>query len=518
MARPEDLGIGDAAPAGQAGGATLAFMAGGACLSLPVGAIGEIMRLPALTRVPLAPDSLMGVANLRGRVLPVVSVARLLGRPASDAPPVSGLVVDGAGGFGLFVDAVHGLGRAEARPLDLEALLAPAFGAAQPARGSGREEVGREPVARDTGGEPRAADPGVVSLVCFSAAGQDYALPLESVAEVIKLPEGVAAVPESGPEAAGVITWRGGLLPLISLRALLGLARATEGGARVVVTRVGVSCVGVSRGGEAAIGLVVDGLKAILRATPDQIDAVPAVLARSTRQARIGAICRVEGGRRLIGILSPAQLFDDATAARLQAAAAAPRRAEATAAAGPAEAEAFAVFTLGGEHYGLPASCVAEILRHPGRLTPVPRGPDFLAGVMNRRGAILPVLDQASRFGLPAADGAGRIMVVTMPGGLAQVTAGLAVESVPEVARFAAGEIAAAPPLAGGASRLFDRVATRGHDGRVVLLVDPRVLLDGAQRDILADMTARLAAQGPAGAWRAAGFPANPPSGAVAAP
>ena len=44
-------------------------------------AVGEIVRLPSLAHMPLAPRSLLGLANLRGVVLPVVSLRRLLGLP-----------------------------------------------------------------------------------------------------------------------------------------------------------------------------------------------------------------------------------------------------------------------------------------------------------------------------------------------------------------------------------------------------------------------------------------------------
>ena len=46
--------------------------------------VGEIVRMPALAHMPLAPRSLLGLANLHGVVLPVVSLRRLLGLP--DAP------------------------------------------------------------------------------------------------------------------------------------------------------------------------------------------------------------------------------------------------------------------------------------------------------------------------------------------------------------------------------------------------------------------------------------------------
>lgn len=47
--------------------------------ALPASDVAEVIRPPAVTRVPLGPPSLLGVANLRGAVMPVVSLHRLLG-------------------------------------------------------------------------------------------------------------------------------------------------------------------------------------------------------------------------------------------------------------------------------------------------------------------------------------------------------------------------------------------------------------------------------------------------------
>jgi len=61
------------------------FEAAGERLALPAAQVMEIVRPPTITRVPHSPPNLLGVANLRGRVLPVVSVAGLLGHAPVEA-------------------------------------------------------------------------------------------------------------------------------------------------------------------------------------------------------------------------------------------------------------------------------------------------------------------------------------------------------------------------------------------------------------------------------------------------
>src|SRR5690606_13825389 len=98
------------------------------------------------------------------------------------------------------------------------------------------------------------------------------------------------------------------------------------------------------------------------------------------------------------------------------------------------EQEEFVVFRLAGEEYGVPIGQVDEVLRLPEEPTRVPRAPDFLEGVMNLRGTVLPIIDQRRRFGLPATPRTGRerIMVHTLEGG---VRAGFIVDGVTQVLR-----------------------------------------------------------------------------------
>ena len=59
--------------------------------------------------------------------------------------------------------------------------------------------------------------------------------------------------------------------------------------------------------------------------------------------------------------------------------------------------EQFVVFRLMNEEYGVPISSVQEIVRVPEELTRVPKTPDFVEGVVNLRGVVLPVIDQRRR-------------------------------------------------------------------------------------------------------------------------
>lgn len=62
------------------------------------------------------------------------------------------------------------------------------------------------------------------------------------------------------------------------------------------------------------------------------------------------------------------------------------------------------VFETAGDRYAADAGAVIEIVHVPPRITRVPNAPDWMRGVINHRGTIIPILDCARRFGLAASE------------------------------------------------------------------------------------------------------------------
>jgi purine-binding chemotaxis protein CheW len=292
--------------------------------------VGEIIRVPRLAHMPLGPRSLEGLANLRGEVLPVVTLRCLLSLPETprdDAARV--IVLDGDVRVGFIVDRIDSLASVPAHrmePKDAGAggvdpvVLA---GVVRGAEGEDtvkifnpqrllRDEFAKLGVAGGRGATRMSvpavrAGPAEVetrhrsSFVSFAIGEQEYALPLDRVREIIPLPGHVAEIPRSETAVLGVVTLRDCLLPVVSLRALLGLpsdGQRSERGKVVVVSL-----------GHGAVGLVVDATREILRVDPGLIDPTPTLLTRGAGDAEITSICRLDNGKRLVAVLSPDRLF-----------------------------------------------------------------------------------------------------------------------------------------------------------------------------------------------------------------
>jgi purine-binding chemotaxis protein CheW len=135
-------------------------------------------------------------------------------------------------------------------------------------------------------------------------------------------------------------------------------------------------------------------------------------------------------------------------------------------------------FKVGGEEFGLDVFQVHEILcwQEP---TPVPKAPAFVEGVLDVRGALVPVIDLRKRFEVPqlAYDDDTRIVLVDFQG----ERLGLVVDAVTEVLR--APETAVSPPPAffKGLSAEFLRGIVR-LEGRLVVLLDLEKILSSQER------------------------------------
>jgi purine-binding chemotaxis protein CheW len=149
-------------------------------------------------------------------------------------------------------------------------------------------------------------------------------------------------------------------------------------------------------------------------------------------------------------------------------------------------------FQVGTEEYGLDINSITEAVR-PLKITPLPRMPEFVEGVVNLRGSIIPVVDLRKRFGLETVrtDQRTMRMLITkgaVPGsaGDAKGLLGLVVDGVKEVLHVLKKDIGRAPEAATG--DLADFITGMGKVGdRLIILIDITKILSQQERKALAE-------------------------------
>jgi len=470
--------------------------------AVPLNDVQEIIRLPAMVEVPMASASLEGLANLRGSVLPIINLRRIFRmKDAVHDDSTRVVVMNNGKPVGFVVDRMARVVTAEPAEIEgIESIKATIDtdlleGIVKRAQSmimildtskltlEKRTEVSRGLTperrlrggATDTAGKTSASDE--LQLVSFELDGQEYGLPIESVQEIVQVPETINAIPNSDSHVLGVMNLRNRLLPLVSLRSIFGLPSTAFGDqSRIVVVSL------YSGGVNQSVGLVTDTVKEVLRVPRSIVDPLPNLLSSDSGLREVDQICRMEGGKRLVSILRPDRLFLKGSVREAIEETGAAGRGDAM--AGDAETTGehiddegqFVVFRVAEEEYGVPIEAVQEIVRVPEHLTRVPRAPSFVEGVVNLRGAVLPVIDQRRRFSLPNVEhnDRQRIMVFLVNG----VRTGFIVDSVSEVLKISLSQISEAPAVATDANSAVARVANIVNSKRLILMLDVQRLLN----------------------------------------
>lgn len=472
------------------------FIVSGDVFAVDMAPVQEIIRVPGVVRVPLAPDSLDGLANLRGRVLPIISLRRIFNFAEQEHDDATRAVVIDIGlPLGFVVDRVSSVINVDVANIDKA--------------GGIRSTVNSElltGVLKNVGGYPLvmvldfskliAAEFAEIAkltsqlsgsvkedfiateeeeltqerqLVSFSVDQQEYAIDIADVQEIVQVPDTIVHVPNCSSHVLGLMTLRERLLPLVSLRSLFAMpSRAMDEKSRVVVVGLG----------DTAVGIVTDAVSEVLRVPEELVEKMPSLLAESKELNDISQICRLGDGKRLVAVISVENMFKHSSVKEALSAMTdvAENRSYEADIEDIDDEEQLVVFQLAQGEFAVPIASVQEIVRVPDELTHMPKAPDFVEGVINLRGVVLPVIDQRKRLNMARTErnDRQRIMVYLLDG----MRIGFIVDAVTEVLKIPKKCIEVSPQMSEEQSRLLGRVANLEKQKRIIQLIQPEYLLD----------------------------------------
>ena len=406
------------------------FKVGDELFAVEMNPVQEIIRVPDVVRVPLAPPSLCGLANLRGKVLPILSLRYLFGIPDAESDEATrAVVIDVGQPLGFVVDRVASVIDCDPSQLEDASTIRSSVdttllkGVIKNSSASSmvmvvdfqqlvdNEFAHLEHLTNDSSllsdgliddsmnHDDAEEDDDEIQLVSFSVDHQEYAIHIDDVKEIVQMPESITAVPRSPHHILGLMNLRDQLLPMVDLRTMFALSsKDADEKSRVIV---------VASGGY-FIGIVVDSVSEVLRINKDAVEALIPAMAKESELSDITDICRLNNGQRLVSILSIERFFDSGN---LQDAL------NDISEEGMIEQEnddyveeeqeddnQVVVFKLDDEEFAVPITSIQEIVRIPDELIRVPKAPAFLEGVINLRGIVLPVVDLRTRLEIEAAE------------------------------------------------------------------------------------------------------------------
>jgi len=140
------------------------------------------------------------------------------------------------------------------------------------------------------------------------------------------------------------------------------------------------------------------------------------------------------------------------------------------------ETSQYLTFTLDEEQYAVDVAKVREVLEYT-KVTRVPRMPEYMCGVINLRGSVVPVIDLRLKFGLKAVERTINTSIVVMEIEMGEdtVVLGALTDSVKEVIDFEAGDIEPAPRIGTKLETEFIRGMGKKNDSFIIILDIDRV-------------------------------------------
>lgn len=418
--------------------------------------VREVVNLPPhIIPMPMSPDFVAGVFNLRGDIIPVLDAKRLLHTGQQLQSPGSKVVVVERGGvrLGLIIDTtgrvlrprgeqqtlfeyedrstlrvvagVLKLGDDLVRVLDLERLIA-LENVPHPQDGPGAGSASRAKLQRKR-------------CILFRVGGMQLGFAIGGIHEIV-LATNIERSPIQESLCAGVMHIRNQVVPVVRFATLLQIETETDpdiATMRVIVLQLG----------RIHVGLLVDAVESIESYADEDLMRVP-VLTR--HKAALFAGCLDFGERGHVFLLNSQSVLDNDEIGRItgnhsdlfgageQGAAATHRRIE--------QRQPYLWFRA-REAFALPMQAVREIIEYSACPIATPGAPAFIAGMVNVRGRLLPVVDVRAfyRLGDEASHALLDRKIVVLDNG--DNLLGLLVDSVESIARVAPGDKMPLPAL-----------------------------------------------------------------------
>ena len=144
---------------------------------------------------------------------------------------------------------------------------------------------------------------------------------------------------------------------------------------------------------------------------------------------------------------------------------------------GTDSSEQYLTFMLAGEEYGVDILRVQEI-KGWDKVTRIPHTPDYVLGVINLRGAVVPILDLRRRFGLETIEFGPTtvVIVVRVMSGRGERTVGVVVDAVSEVYNVDADDTKPPPDVCGSVDTVFVKALATIEEKMLILLDIDRLI------------------------------------------
>lgn len=458
--------------------------------------VREIIKVDGIRKVPHAPAHVAGLCSLRGSILPVVDIRRCLYLPEKEFNDDSKIIVTDIHGrnVGVVTDRIS-----EVISLKASSILEPPANLKNnQSREIGGivlgdngksiimvldaenvvkfEQLNKDLMSGNALDRAESFSPGShhvdeVELVIFLIGGEQYALDVRNVKEILRYVE-LINVPHSPSYVEGVISVRNHLLAVINLAKLLGTGHCgVDESTRIIVVDAG----------DISYGMIVDKVSEVAR-VPNNLFYQPHHVIPYAEMQFIREFAHINEGKQVVMALDPYKIVpcNDLKAFRFEnqvcgesgnvSNQARPRNLY-------LDQEQIVAFRIDNEEYGINIDFVCEVINID-EIYSFLGAPDFIDGMVNRKGDIMPVLNLRTFFGITSIRKSSKLLVVEYQ----KERIGIIIDSVTEVIMVHREllENCTGALDAGNKKKYIHEIAKLNEGQRSILIIDLAAVLDFA--------------------------------------
>lgn len=452
--------------------------------------INEIIRIPSIIKIPNVPQYITGLCSVSGNLLPIIDSRKMFGMPERELNENSRIIVVDIDGkkAGLISDRVS-----EVITVDETTVKEPPSGIKGVDGGvvngililnDGKRVVILLDAGKiihagnlDSAGNKQGSSVknSVASeniedeeeqIVIFRIGTGEYAFHVHDVKEIIRLPD-MMKVPDTASHIDGVFSLRNQLLAAVNPGKLFGMnCKQPDENSRVVIID----------NGSFSYGVLVDKVSHIARARKNLFKE-SGQNADNSDTRYIKGFFNLDNGKRLVMMLEPQKLISLEDVKAISGVVHRKMTKGKSSDDGDADNNVeYVVFTLGSEEYGIEIKNVREIKRIDA-ITRFPGAPSFIAGMVDIRGLVIPVLNLGKLLSVDDSDTyhASRLLVIEA----GDKRTGILVASVSEILRITTDYLEDAPETLKGndQERYIDKIAKLNNGNRMVLILNLAALL-----------------------------------------
>lgn len=372
--------------------------------------IEQILRVPDVTAIPLADKGVKGVSTISGKVVAIIDMGEVLSLSSVDEKKLSARVLtiacDGCD-YGILVDEVLGMEAVDEINYEVSEESAAVICGFYKTETDIYQIINEcvsintltlhdfKPVELDSYDENKNENSEELSsqesdrCIFLTLGDEEFAISLEVAREIIFVPKNITPISDANFGVMGMITLRDELIVALNLKQLIGVdennddKKVQEKEKRLLILSAH----------EKSIALLVDSISEVKDILTNLTEKLPERFADSKIEAvykEEESIASILSEKYLTDLLNEYSISHDKKSVHVS-------DEDANKDQEDEEMSEVAVFQIAGEEFALDIEDVQEIIRYT-QITNIPEAPEFVDGVINLRGVVIPIVSLPERL------------------------------------------------------------------------------------------------------------------------